>query len=520
MPSKQSASNKTGGDFLDVFDCDFKTLYLMPSHLVVHTPPARLNISRLVRCRSYKPDEWGSCSKEENCRFVHANVDYSTLESKPIHVNYIWRDEGHCIYERLPPGDVLEVYSRNKNKKPDLIPSERILVTRRALLYRKDTTRSLSHCVHYYCDRICNRGKNCDFIHAVYVDPNVASDFKRPPARMMSRFYASADPLKMDTLDGQAPWTKQLNLSLLSHRCLSPKEDVASQLLSNTQAPDFLAFNGEPREVTVFSMDASQSSVGGARSLPLTALGTNFKKSVDFFDAGNDSLVEANVSRKTKDVQTSALGAHTPVTQTPMMFSLVLSHDLPGVLQLPDGGTNNASSAAYKAFDTPNGQGFLGGLDGLTVSPPASSQGTGNFSVFSIASTSYQVPFNSGHEASFASCRGVVGEAKDVDKPSGSMERSTRVYRHNPYKTIDKLQDFLGVQMGKSKKQTRVKSVCAFRRNGALREVETRDGQPAAGRWAMHGLRSTGLVMETRGKHLKATAKTKKGWNKRKRKHL
>ncbi|RNF11234.1 zinc finger protein family memeber [Trypanosoma rangeli] len=444
MPSKQSAPNKTGGNLLEVFDCDFKTLYLMPSHLVVHTPPARLNISRLVKCRSYKPNEWGSCSKGENCRFVHANVDYLTLESKPIHVNYIWRDEELCIYERLPPGDVLEVYSRNKSKKPDLIPSERILVTRRALLYRKDTTRSLSHCAHYYCDRICNRGKNCDFIHAVYVDPNVASDFKRPPARMMSRFYASADPLKMDNLDFQAPWTNQINSSLLSHRCPSPKEDVASQLLSNTQTSDFLPFNGEPREATVFSMNASQSSIGGARSLPLTALGKSFTKSIDFSGAGNDSLREENVSRKAKYVQPSALGAHTPVTQTPMMFSLVLSHDLHGALPLSDGGMNNISSAPYKAFDASSGQSFLGGLDGLTVSPPASLQGTGNLSVFSTASASYQMPFNSGHEASFAVCRGVIGEAKDVERPSGSMERSTRVYRHNPYKSIDKFQEFFG----------------------------------------------------------------------------
>ncbi|KAH8611430.1 hypothetical protein ERJ75_000932700 [Trypanosoma vivax] len=95
-----------------VFDPNFKCIYLVPVDCVVHVPPARLNISRLVVCRNYAPGATSSCSKDESCRFVHADVDYSTLESFSIHVNYVWRNESLCTYERLPPGDVLDVLTQ------------------------------------------------------------------------------------------------------------------------------------------------------------------------------------------------------------------------------------------------------------------------------------------------------------------------------------------------------------------------------------------------------------------------
>ncbi|RNF04463.1 zinc finger protein family memeber [Trypanosoma conorhini] len=444
MPSKPPAAAKNVENYLEVFDCDFKCLYMTPVHLVVHTPPARLIISRLVRCRNYRPNEWGSCSKEENCRFVHANVDYSTLEAKPIHVNYIWRDENLCIYERLPPGDVLEVYSRNRSKKPDLIPSERILVTRRALLYREDTTQRLSHCVHYYCNGMCNRGENCNFIHAVYVDPNVESDFKRPPAQAMPRVHASVHSSEADISESHAAWGNQLNLVSPSRGCPSSKEDFASQLLLNSQSADFFPLNTEPHEVAALSMDDSQSSNEAAKSVPLNALGESFKKSMDSSVAGNESLTEANASRAEKSVQASAVGTFTPMSQTPMMVPLVLPHDSLGSLPLSVAGSNGISCLAYKAFDASIGQGFLGSSDGLTVSPPTFSQGGGNFSV-SIASTPYQMSLSSVHEARLASCHGVIGGTKDADKHSGCMGKPARVYRHNPYKSIEKSRKCLGV---------------------------------------------------------------------------
>ncbi|KEG08557.1 hypothetical protein DQ04_06921030 [Trypanosoma grayi] len=172
-------------NMIEVFDPNFKYMYMVPSHLVVHTPPtpARLGVSRLVACRNYVPGNEGSCTKEERCRFVHADVDFETLEAQPVHANYIWRHEDLCTYSRLPPGCELDVLLPNNRQPAERIPSERILVTQGALPPSKGKARPLSHCAHYYFNHLCIRGESCSFIHAVCVDPSISGDFKRALGR-------------------------------------------------------------------------------------------------------------------------------------------------------------------------------------------------------------------------------------------------------------------------------------------------------------------------------------------------
>lgn len=163
--------------FTEVFDADFKYLYKVPSHLVVHTPSARLNITRLVFCRNYRSHEPGSCKMGDGCKFVHADVDIWTLRAFSIHVNYIWSHEDLCTYDRLLPGELVEVLSSDASTVK-LIPSERIIITCGALA-RHETAEPLIRCKYFELNQTCFAGDRCNYIHVMCVDPNVRKVFKR-----------------------------------------------------------------------------------------------------------------------------------------------------------------------------------------------------------------------------------------------------------------------------------------------------------------------------------------------------
>ncbi|RNE97431.1 zinc finger protein family memeber [Trypanosoma conorhini] len=169
----------TMADVTGVYDAEFKYFYEVPSHLVVHVPSARLNITRLVFCRNYRPFEADSCKMGNNCKFVHADVDVGTLEAFPIHVNYIWQDEKLCTYTRLPPGERLEVLSSDMCTV-ETFPSERILLTRGALAHQENAE-PLIRCKYYDAKQTCYAAESCNFVHVIYVDPNCQGSFKRAP---------------------------------------------------------------------------------------------------------------------------------------------------------------------------------------------------------------------------------------------------------------------------------------------------------------------------------------------------
>lgn len=167
---------------LEVHDPDYTAVMNIPITCVYHVPPRHLAISRLVLCRNFDPkNPLVSCAMGDKCKFVHANVDGNVVQSHHIHVNYAWRTAEAVTYDRLPAGELLEVLAPNNRHPVEYIPSHLVLATRGA---KEAGTRTepLSHCAHYYFNRMCNRGDACNFVHAVYVDTN-AKDFQRAPPR-------------------------------------------------------------------------------------------------------------------------------------------------------------------------------------------------------------------------------------------------------------------------------------------------------------------------------------------------
>ncbi|ORC92725.1 zinc finger protein family memeber [Trypanosoma theileri] len=164
---------------VEVYAPDFTSVISLPASSILHRPPPSLGVSRLVLCRKYIPGRPDSCWKGSMCKFVHA--DPTGAPRSPIHVNYSWNSVERCTYPHLPPGEMILVLAPNGRQPAETFPSERVLVTRGSL-NRKSHVGPLSRCAHYYFNRLCNRGEDCNFIHTMHVDPNVDVDFKRAPA--------------------------------------------------------------------------------------------------------------------------------------------------------------------------------------------------------------------------------------------------------------------------------------------------------------------------------------------------
>jgi hypothetical protein len=163
----------------EVYDPNFRSVLTIPRDFIVHLPPSSFNISRLVLCRNYT--EFDHCAKAHNCKFVHADISHKDVKIAPIHVNYAWRSEDLCTYPRLEAGATIRVLEPNGRPPTELIPSNRLLVTRGAMAAMENPGQASSHCAHYHYNRICNRGETCSFIHCVHVDPT-ASDLQKAPA--------------------------------------------------------------------------------------------------------------------------------------------------------------------------------------------------------------------------------------------------------------------------------------------------------------------------------------------------
>jgi hypothetical protein len=141
----------------------------------VHHMPSHQNVSRLVLCANYDArNPASSCAMHNRCKFVHANVARAREHS--IHVNYAWRSLTDVTYERFVSGQALHVAPPNSKVSSDVMDSDMALKTK-ALASKR---RPLSHCAHYYFNRTCNLGAECQFVHAVFIDPS-AKDHQRAP---------------------------------------------------------------------------------------------------------------------------------------------------------------------------------------------------------------------------------------------------------------------------------------------------------------------------------------------------
>jgi hypothetical protein len=178
---------------LSLHDPEFKNLISVPLSAVHHLPPAHLEISRLVLCRKYDPrDPANSCPMGDSCKFVHIDMSTPQLTVQSIHVNYAYRSLEEVTHERLPAGESLAVMAPNNRAPSQLVPSEMVLVTRGAL-NRHSGKGPLSHCAHYFYNRMCNRGERCSFLHCLFVDPS-ATEFQRAPPRAGASVSSTVQP--------------------------------------------------------------------------------------------------------------------------------------------------------------------------------------------------------------------------------------------------------------------------------------------------------------------------------------
>ncbi|CUG91809.1 Hypothetical protein, putative [Bodo saltans] len=262
----------TNSQVTEVFDPTFRFCFEVPTQSLVHLPPARLNITRLVFCRNYAPGDHQSCSMGDGCKFVHADVDFRTLEAHPIHVKYSWRHEDVCTYARLPAGEVLRVSAPNNRPPVEEINSDRVLVTRGSLR-RQEGGGTLSHCAHYYFNRMCNRGERCNFIHVVHVDPNVVGDFKRAPCckPKSSSSHGNNNEDKAEwTADGKWVQNDRRHLAGGQSSSFRPNSDAKPfepKMKLSVDASDLVAFNGfappPPFATAPANMMTLQSLFGG-----------------------------------------------------------------------------------------------------------------------------------------------------------------------------------------------------------------------------------------------------------------
>jgi hypothetical protein len=157
---------------ISVYTPGFASVVNLPLNAVSHLPQGPSN--RLVLCANYSVSNPSSCAMGSTCRFVHA--DTRAAKSRPIHVNYAWRSVAEIEYECFPPGQVLRVAPPNSKIASDVMNSELVLKTKALTSQR----RPLSHCAHYYFNRTCNMGPDCQFVHAVFIDPTAKLHQRAP----------------------------------------------------------------------------------------------------------------------------------------------------------------------------------------------------------------------------------------------------------------------------------------------------------------------------------------------------
>ena len=180
----------TASAIQQVFTPGFTSVLDIPLSAIRHLPAASLNVTRLVLCSKFDPAQpKGSCPMGGRCRFVHADV--VPPAQRDLHVNYAWRSVADVTYERFPAGNCFHVAAPNSRQAVDTMDSSLVLKTK-ALAMR----RPLSHCAHYYFNRTCNLGAECQFIHAVFVDPTATMHQRAPAPAQLGRQHRKAAAAK------------------------------------------------------------------------------------------------------------------------------------------------------------------------------------------------------------------------------------------------------------------------------------------------------------------------------------
>ncbi len=269
-PSSSITSSAGNAATTEVFDPSFTFLYTVPTAKIVHLPPAKLSITRLVICKNFIPacvpgGGAESCCVGDLCKFVHVDIPLDLLPKRSVHVRYAWRREDLCTYPRHSVGlGFLDVgspqlaasYMESMEKgraggqklceSLELGTSGQVEIAVRSvradlLLVTAGSTRALSaknsatssevdrladtrsgqvvevpvcHCPQYFYNRMCKNGEQCMFIHVVTVDPTVQGDFKWVSISKLPNFSPSSDTSARRSSSSTSSFNSSLSASL------------------------------------------------------------------------------------------------------------------------------------------------------------------------------------------------------------------------------------------------------------------------------------------------------------------
>ncbi|CUF36667.1 Hypothetical protein, putative, partial [Bodo saltans] len=206
-PAKKASRNKLQQNAaeraLTVYDTEMTHCFTVPQDRIAFAPTPANKDRQLCLCPQYSNS--GFCPQGEACTEVHANVE--GLEKMTIHINYAWKSAESVSYARLNPGETLSVLAPNNRPPLETLESELVLVTKGSLSRQQDPAanppaRPLSHCAHYYFNRICNRGEQCSFIHAVNIDPSSEEGQRAAAPQVVHRSTKAANSPSGDESTG------------------------------------------------------------------------------------------------------------------------------------------------------------------------------------------------------------------------------------------------------------------------------------------------------------------------------
>jgi len=176
VPGCQAMETFPRGFSVNVYDGRLINYFEVPSEWVVPTMGGLRYIDhfnetgpysrfRFQLCQNYLS---ARCKKGFTCSYVHAK------RLPPAHAIHV---QGADSYERLPAGLSLIVPTPGSTDKPQLIPSQFIIRTVGAERLFADvienhhgTSVHPQHCAHFLFKKLCNRGPECAFIHALMVE--------------------------------------------------------------------------------------------------------------------------------------------------------------------------------------------------------------------------------------------------------------------------------------------------------------------------------------------------------------
>jgi hypothetical protein len=158
---------------VNVFDGVLMRYFEVPSEWIVPTVGAVRYVEHFNEAGPYTQFRFqlchnfvnGRCHRGFHCTYVHAR------QLPPAHQIHV---QGVDTYERLPPGIMLSVYMPGSAGSPQTIPSEFIFRTRGSERIYADLLNAIhvvfqrpQHCAHFLFKKVCNRGADCAFIHAL-----------------------------------------------------------------------------------------------------------------------------------------------------------------------------------------------------------------------------------------------------------------------------------------------------------------------------------------------------------------